>query len=61
MVSIHRFKTDQEAIDLANDTEYGLAAAVYGENIERATKVADGILAGTVCNDLGINAVFCSF
>ena len=37
-VSITRFKTVEEAIRLANDTEYGLSAAVFGRNIARLSK-----------------------
>jgi len=48
VVTIQRFKDDQEALDLANDTEYGLSAAVYSQDIERASKIASGIYTGTV-------------
>lgn len=37
---------DDHAIELANDTDYGLTAAVYGSDISRAMKVADAIEAG---------------
>ena len=40
-----------EAIEVANDTEYGLAAYVYGEDLGRAMAVAERINAGGV----GIN------
>jgi len=39
-VSITRFKTVEEAIRLANDTEYGLSAAVFGRDVARAFEVA---------------------
>src|ERR1017187_3640694 len=39
-VSITRFKTVDEAITLANDTEYGLSSAVFGRDIARAVEVA---------------------
>jgi acyl-CoA reductase-like NAD-dependent aldehyde dehydrogenase len=42
---------DKEAIRLANDTNYGLAAAVYSSNPERARRVASQIQAGAI----GIN------
>lgn len=35
------FKTEEEAIKLANDSPYGLAAAVWSKNIMRAHRVAD--------------------
>jgi acyl-CoA reductase-like NAD-dependent aldehyde dehydrogenase len=33
-------KSAEEAIQLANDTEYGLSAAVFGKNLARALEVA---------------------
>jgi betaine-aldehyde dehydrogenase len=42
------FDTDQEAIELANATPYGLASAVWTENVHRAWRIARGIQAGTV-------------
>jgi len=45
-VSITRFKTVEEAIQLANDTEYGLSAAVFGRDIARAVEVAKRIDSG---------------
>jgi acyl-CoA reductase-like NAD-dependent aldehyde dehydrogenase len=42
------FKTEKEAIDLANDTTYGLGARVMSENIERAERVASKIDAGSI-------------
>jgi benzaldehyde dehydrogenase (NAD) len=45
-VSITRFRTAEEAIRLANDTEYGLSAAVFGRDIARAVEVAKRIDSG---------------
>jgi succinate-semialdehyde dehydrogenase / glutarate-semialdehyde dehydrogenase len=46
-------KTDDEAVDAANDTEYGLGAAVWSRNIERAEGVAARIEAGAIAiNDM---------
>ena len=42
------FKTEQEAIKLANDTTYGLGALVITENLSKAHRVAPKIKAGTV-------------
>jgi succinate-semialdehyde dehydrogenase/glutarate-semialdehyde dehydrogenase/succinate-semialdehyde dehydrogenase len=42
------FKDEDEAIALANDTEYGLGAAVWSGNAERAERVASRIEAGAV-------------
>jgi aldehyde dehydrogenase (NAD+) len=42
------YKTEQEAIDIANDTPYGLAAYVSGEDVQHAKYVADQIDAGVI-------------
>ncbi|MDF9746254.1 aldehyde dehydrogenase family protein [Natrinema salsiterrestre] len=50
------FSDDEEAIELANDTEYGLSASVFCEDAERARDLADRIDAGMVhINDQPIN------
>jgi len=46
-----KFETEQEVIDLANDTEYGLAAYFYARDIGRVWRVARAIETGIV----GIN------
>lgn len=45
---ITTFSTDEEAIALANNTPYGLAAAVVGPDLARAQRIAEGIHAGVV-------------
>eukprot|EP00929_Paragymnodinium_shiwhaense_P112047 TRINITY_DN80305_c0_g1_i1.p1 TRINITY_DN80305_c0_g1~~TRINITY_DN80305_c0_g1_i1.p1 ORF type:complete len:1132 (-),score=105.65 TRINITY_DN80305_c0_g1_i1:156-3551(-) len=47
-VTFHTFDSDAEAIDMANFTNYGLAASVWSENITRAHDVAAKLDAGTV-------------
>jgi aldehyde dehydrogenase (NAD+) len=47
-VAISSFKTEEEAVDRANDTTYGLGGAVFTENIARAHRVAKKIEAGSV-------------
>lgn len=42
------FKSDEEAVELANDTEYGLSAGVYSGDVEHGRSVADRIDAGMV-------------
>ena len=42
------FRTPDEAVTLANDSRYGLAASVWSENINRAVEVAARIKAGVV-------------
>ena len=46
VVTIQTFKTEQEAIDMANDTEYGLAGAVFTADGSRALRVIREIRAG---------------
>lgn len=48
---VYRFETEEEAIRLANVTEYGLAAYIYSGDLKRALRVGKGIEAGM----LGIN------
>jgi acyl-CoA reductase-like NAD-dependent aldehyde dehydrogenase len=45
---IFPFKTEEEAVRLANDTEYGLAATVFSKNVARANAVAAQIECGAV-------------
>lgn len=47
--SIIRVDGDDEAVSVANDTEYGLSAAVFSENIQRAMAVAKRIQSG-ICH-----------
>lgn len=49
VVSVMRFKTIDEAVQLANDTEYGLSAAVFGKDMARALSVANRIESG-ICH-----------
>lgn len=48
ILAVTSFKTDDEAVALANDTQYGLAASFYSQNIHRAMQIAQRINAGTV-------------
>lgn len=43
-----RFKTEQEAIDLVNRLEYGLANSVWSSDLPRANAVAEKLMAGNV-------------
>jgi acyl-CoA reductase-like NAD-dependent aldehyde dehydrogenase len=47
-VSVTRFKDEAEAIELANDTEYGLGSGLWTDNLQRAHRMADAIEAGMV-------------
>jgi acyl-CoA reductase-like NAD-dependent aldehyde dehydrogenase len=49
IVSVLRFDTDEEAIRLANDSEYGLSSAVFSRDIGRAMAAARRIESG-ICH-----------
>lgn len=51
---VTRFETEQEVIDMANDTPYGLASYFYGRDIGRVFRVADALEYGMVGVNTGI-------
>lgn len=53
---IFRFKTEQEAIDAANNTEFGLASYFYSRDIGRIHRVMEGLEYGMVGVNVGILA-----
>ena len=56
VANIVRFDSDQQAIDLANDTEYGLSAGILSRSIGRAMAIADRLNVGLVhVNDQTVN------
>ncbi|WP_370676119.1 NAD-dependent succinate-semialdehyde dehydrogenase [Pleomorphomonas sp. PLEO] len=52
LAPVFRFETEEEAIRLANDTEFGLASYFYARDVGRIFRVAEGLQAGMV----GINS-----
>lgn len=46
VVTIQRFATEEEAITIANDTDYGLAGAVFSEDQNKALRVIKKVRAG---------------
>ena len=48
VLPVMTFKTEDEAIELANDSVYGLTASVWTKNIARGRRIAERIEAGTV-------------
>ena len=48
VLGIGRFRSDEEAVALANDSSFGLAAGVWTNNLRRAHSVAAELDAGTV-------------
>uniref|UniRef100_UPI0035AD9B64 aldehyde dehydrogenase family protein n=1 Tax=Stella sp. TaxID=2912054 RepID=UPI0035AD9B64 len=51
---LFRFKTDAEAIAMANDTEFGLAAYFFSRDITRIWKASEGLEYGIVGINTGI-------
>jgi succinate-semialdehyde dehydrogenase/glutarate-semialdehyde dehydrogenase len=51
---LFRFKTEEEALALANDTEFGLAAYFFGRDIARVWRVAEGLESGMVGINTGL-------
>jgi succinate-semialdehyde dehydrogenase/glutarate-semialdehyde dehydrogenase len=51
---LFRFKTEKEAIQMANDTEFGLAAYFYTRDLARSWRVSEGLEYGIVGLNTGI-------
>ena len=48
VVSLIPFKTEEEVVEMANSTKYGLSASIFTENISKAHRVAANIDSGVV-------------
>jgi len=48
VLSVIRFDTEEQALAVANDSTYGLQAAVWSNDLDRAHRVARRLRAGTV-------------
>jgi aminomuconate-semialdehyde/2-hydroxymuconate-6-semialdehyde dehydrogenase len=48
VLTLQTFESETEAIELANGTEYGLAATIYTGSEERASRLSGAVAAGTV-------------
>jgi succinate-semialdehyde dehydrogenase/glutarate-semialdehyde dehydrogenase len=51
---LFRFKTDDEVIAMANDSEFGLASYFYSRDVGRIFRVAEALESGMVCVNSGI-------
>ncbi|WP_374593741.1 NAD-dependent succinate-semialdehyde dehydrogenase [Sphingosinicella sp.] len=54
LAPVIRFETEDEAIAMANDSEFGLASYFYSNNLSRVWRVAEAIESGMVCVNSGI-------
>jgi succinate-semialdehyde dehydrogenase/glutarate-semialdehyde dehydrogenase len=54
LAPVIRFESEDEAIRMANDSEFGLASYFYSQNIGRVWRVAEAIESGMVCVNSGI-------
>jgi gamma-glutamyl-gamma-aminobutyraldehyde dehydrogenase len=48
VLSVIPFDSEEEAVTMANDSIYGLAASVWTDNLSRACRVSDRLMVGTV-------------
>ncbi len=54
LAPLFRFETDDEVLQLANDTEFGLASYFYSRDISRVWRVAEGLESGMVGINTGL-------
>ncbi|KAL5585713.1 hypothetical protein FOVSG1_013405 [Fusarium oxysporum f. sp. vasinfectum] len=56
VVSLYTFDTEKEALAIANDTQYGLAGAIFTENLAAGLRIAKGYETGAVhINNMSIH------
>ncbi|WP_164909172.1 succinic semialdehyde dehydrogenase [Mycobacteroides franklinii] len=60
VVSVYRFHDDDEAIGLANDSEYGLNASIWTRDVGRGRAIGEQIRCGTVNINEGVASAYAS-
>ncbi len=55
VVTLQKFETEEEAISLANDVQYGLSATIWTSHLSRAHRVAEKIEAGVIWVNTWLN------
>jgi aldehyde dehydrogenase (NAD+)/succinate-semialdehyde dehydrogenase/glutarate-semialdehyde dehydrogenase len=61
LVAVYKVASEEEAIERANDTDYGLNASVWTRNTARGRRVAARVQAGTVNVNDGFGAAYASY
>ncbi|MBP3976170.1 NAD-dependent succinate-semialdehyde dehydrogenase [Microbacterium sp. BLY] len=54
VLAIATFETEEEAVRLANDTEYGLVSYVFTENLQRGQRMIDALETGMMGLNVGV-------
>ena len=58
VVSVYRFSTEDEAVELANQGEYGLNGSIYSKDVKRAREIAKRVKCGTININEAFGATF---
>lgn len=51
VITVHSFETEQEAVDIANGTKYGLAGSLWTSNLQRTHRIAEKWETGMIWNN----------